>query len=258
MEKPEADRELTSRDLVDLGYDRNTAGHIVELLTEEFRLYTYLQRGKMHSCVPITRVSEGYPLRVRKQLGLDAPGCLWAKGNIELLKGPVVSLVGSRDLAEANRQFAEFAGREIARQGITLVSGNARGADRTAQEACLQAGGRVICVVADGLENCPERENVLYLAEDGFDLPFSAARALSRNRVIQAMGSLILVAQCSFGTGGTWDGTVKNLQNNWSQVFCYNDGSAATVELAQMGAKLIDRQDLSDLAGLQPDQNMFV
>lgn len=258
MEKPQQDRELTCNDLMNLGYDRNTSRYIAELLSEEFRLDKYLQRGKKSGCVPITRIGDRYPLRVRKMLGLDAPGCLWAKGNLELLKTPVISLVGSRELAEPNRLFAEIAGQEAARQGITLVSGNARGADRAAQEACLQVGGSVICVVADELEKCPQREDVLYLSEDGFDLPFTATRALSRNRVIHTLGLLTLVAQSSLGVGGTWDGTVRNLQNSWSPVFCYDDGTAACRELEQLGAKPIALGELADLSALQPDTQSFL
>ena len=190
---------------------------------------------------------------VRKRLGLDAPGCLWAKGNTDILKSQTVSLVGSRELREDNRCFAETVGREVARQGYTLVSGNARGADKTAQDACLEAGGRVISIVADELQKYSLTENVLYLSEDGFDLPFSALRALSRNRVIHALGYITIVAQCNGQNGGTWDGTLKNLQNNWSPVFCFDDGSATVLELEQLGATSIALKDLSDFGALQPD-----
>lgn len=258
MEKPAELRELTEADFLALGYDRPMALRILSLLADADGLERYLLRGCRQDCVPVTRVSEEYPLAVRKRLGLDAPGCLWAKGNIALLNTQTVSLVGSRELRESNRKFAEFAGREVARQGYTLVSGNARGADQTAQNACLEAGGKVISVVADELKKYPLRENVLYLSEDSFDLPFSATRALSRNRVIHALGYITLVAQCDLGAGGTWDGTVKNLQKSWSPVFCFNDGSSAATELAQYGAKLISLDQLSCLAELQPDTQSFL
>ena len=112
--------------------------------------------------MPITRVSDGYPLLLRKRLGLDSPGSLWIKGDASLLSQPAVSLVGSRDLNEPNREFAREVGRQAALQGYVLISGNARGADRTAQESCLNAGGRVISVVADELNKHPERENLIY------------------------------------------------------------------------------------------------
>ena len=253
MDRPVGARELKEADLLALGYNRPMALRIRNLLSEGKLLERYLRRGWGQDCVPISRVSEEYPLAVRKRLGLDAPGCLWAKGNVDLLNHQTVSLVGSRELREDNRKFAETVGREVARQGYTLVSGNARGADRTAQDACLEAGGSVISVVADELQKYPVREHILYLSEDGFDLPFSAIRALSRNRVIHALGYITLVAQCDLGAGGTWDGTVKNLQKNWSPVFCFRDGSRASLELQQLGATLISPDALTDLPSLQPD-----
>ena len=248
--KPEQ-RDLCPEDLIALGYDRAGAKRIADLLAEEELLGRYLFRGQRRDCYPITRVSEGYPAIVRQRLGLDAPGCLWVKGDPAILNTPAVALVGSRDLREPNRKFAETVGREAARQGITLVSGNARGADRTAQQACLDAGGKVISIVADELQKQPLCKNVLYMAEEGYDLTFSAIRALSRNHVIHALGHLTCIAQCTMGTGGTWDGSLKNLRNGWSPLFCFDDGSPAATELEQMGATLISYEDLSDFSALQ-------
>lgn len=258
MDKPVESRELQEIDLIALGYNRSAAQRILALLAEEDLLDRYLFKGHRQTCVPIPRISPVYPIAVRTCLGLDAPGCLWAKGDLSILNTKTISLVGSRELREENRAFAETVGREVAHQGYTLVSGNARGADQVAQTACLEAGGKVISVVADSLENYNLQENVLFLSEDAFDEPFSPQRALSRNRVIHALGRITLVAQCNLNKGGTWDGTVKNLQKNWSPVFCFNDGSAAAIELAQRGANLINFSQLSNLADLKPNTQSFI
>ena len=258
VERPGENRELTAGDLVAYGYNREAANRIISLLADQFVLDKYLSRGKKLGCTPITRVSENYPIIVRRRLGLGAPGCLWAKGDLTLLETQKIALVGSRELEEGNKAFAASVGYEAARQGITLVSGNARGADRIAQQACLENGGKVISVVADALSNCPLQENVLYLSEEGFDLPFSATRALSRNRVIHALATRTFVAQASLGEGGTWSGTTKNLQNSWSPVFCFDDGSAAAAELAQMGATLIAPEQLSDISSLYSAVSSFL
>lgn len=258
LQREDGSRNVTTADLVSMGYGRQTAEHIVELLGEEMLLQCYLQRAQKAGCVPVTRATESYPVAVRNRLGLDSPGVLWAKGDLTLLEEPAVALVGSRALRSANREFAREVGLQAAKQGITLVSGNARGADKTAQEACIEAGGKVISVVADSLEEHSEKENVLYLSEDIFDGEFSAQRALSRNRVIHCLGIKTFVAQCSLGKGGTWDGTTKNLQKNWSPVFCFADGSRAAVELQQLGAKLIELSDLVDFTLLQPDTQSFL
>lgn len=255
--KPE-DRDLVAEDLKALGYNREMAQRIVELLSEEDLLDHYLQKARKLDCVPVTRISEGYPLVVRKRLGLDSPGCLWTRGDRSLLQEPSVSLVGSRELQEENWKFAAEVGRQAALQGYVLVSGNARGADRTAQESCLAHGGKVISVVADELWKQPIRENVLYLSEDGFEEAFSAQRALSRNRVIHAMGLKTFVAQASLKMGGTWDGTVKNLRFGWSPVYGFQDGSEAMELLTGMGlwpVKMVDLGDFYDLP--QSEQNFL-
>ena len=255
---PPDDRELRISDLISLGYGRDMAGRILRLLAEEDLLRHYLSRGKRLDCVPVTRVTEDYPLILRQRLGLDSPGTLWAKGDLSLLNPPAIALVGSRELREENRAFAEAVGYQAAVQGLTLISGNARGADMTAQKACLDAGGCVISVVADELAAHRNRERVLYLSEEDFDAPFSAQRALSRNRVIHALGEKTFVAQCNCGFGGTWDGTVKNLRNRWSDVYCFHDGSEAMRLLEQMGANPVDMDALASFYDLQKkEDNLF-
>ena len=253
MEKPVQIRDLEPGDLVALGYGREMAERIVALLDEEALLESYLRRGMGSGCYPLTRVTEGYPAVVRRRLGLDAPGCLWYKGDVSLLDRPMIALVGSRLIRGANEAFAREVGRQAALQGYTLVSGNAVGADMTAQEACLAAGGTVISVLATELNQHRERERVLYLAEDGFDYAFSAQRALSRNRVIHTLGEKTLVARSGLEKGGTWDGCVRNLRFGWSPVFCFDDGSEAMTQLEQMGATLIDIEKLQTLAALAPE-----
>ena len=258
MEPPTEDRDLSVSDLLRLGYGRETAERILHLLSQEDLLEYYLNRGRKLGCMPISRVSEGYPLILRHRLGLDSPGCLWVKGDASILNTPAIALVGSRDLGEENRRFAEAVGIHAARQGLTLVSGNARGADKTAQNACLQSGGRVISIVADELAKHPLQERILYVSEDGFDEAFSAQRAISRNRSIHALGRMTFVAQASLEKGGTWDGTVKNLKHGWSSVACFRDHSEASRRLEAMGAYLIGTEDLGDLSALQePTQTLF-
>ena len=244
------DRDLELSDLIALGYDRQMGQRILSLLDEQLRLDCYLTEARRFGCVPVTRISREYPNQLSDRLGEEATGVLWAKGDLDILKMPKVSLVGSRDINEKNKNFAAEVGFQAAKQGYVLVSGNARGADKLAQKACLDAGGCVISVVADELETHRNREQVLYLSEEDFDAPFSAQRALSRNRVIHALGEKTFVAQCNCGFGGTWDGTVKNLKAGLSPVFCFDDGSDAVRQLEQMGAQCIKSEDLSNFSAL--------
>lgn len=252
------DRDLTAQDLTKLGYGMDMAQRIVALLDEEELLLHYLRKAGKAGCVPISRISHLYPKILRERLGDEAPGCLWAKGDLDFLNEPLISLVGSRDLNPKNAEFAREAGRQTALQGFCLVSGNARGADKTAQQAALASGGRVVSIVADSLEKHPVRENVLYLSEENFDGEFSAQRALSRNRCIHALAEKVLVAQASYQHGGTWDGTVKNLRFHWSDVFCFDDHSPASQLLCQMGANPVTLEQLSELNALMGAEDNFL
>lgn len=258
MSRPNADRDLTEEDLLAIGCDKTAARRILQLLAQEEQLQWYVSRGNREGCRPITRISECYPHRLRTALAMEAPGTLWYKGDLSLLRRKTVSLVGSRDLFPENEAFAKEVGRQAALQGYVLVSGNARGADRIAQDSCLAHGGSVISVVADRLTDQREKANVLYLSEDGYDLEFSAYRALKRNRVIHSLSDQTFVAQCTLEKGGTWDGTKNNLRHGWSHVFCFRDGSRSVRELEQMGATGIDQEALADFSALQPKAMNFI
>lgn len=255
---PAEDRELCLEDLLGLGYGADMAVRILTLLSDGEVLQHYLHKGKLCGCAPLTRVSDGYPLILRKRLGEESPGCFWIKGDRDILSFPGIALVGSRDLAPENLAFAQAVGIRAAEMGLALISGNARGADRAAQDACLDHGGRVISIIADCLESQPQKERVLYVSEDGFDLPFSSQRALSRNRAIHSWGELTFVAQAKLGSGGSWVGTTQNLRAGWSTVVCFRDGSEAMDALEAQGAYLADIDDLHDMtAFLDPRSDLF-
>lgn len=166
---------------------------------------------------------------------------------------PCVALTGSRRLPEAHRRFAAHIGTLAAREGLTLVSGGAVGADEAAQNACLRAGGRVICFLPDALCDHPPRENVLYCSEEGWEVPFSVPRALRRNRCIHALGGRAFVARCTEGQGGSWRGAVESMQAGLSEVFIYDDGSPDAAALAALGATPL-RDFPVTLRGLRPPQ----
>lgn len=249
-EREDGFRDLQIGDLVKLGYDTPMAERIYCLLCDTNRLREYLRRARDCDCCPVTRLDPEYPLSVRKRMGLDSPGVLWAKGDVSLLNRPAVAVIGSRELRNENAKFAMEAGYQIAKQGYVLVSGNAKGADQTAQAACLESGGSVISIVADSLQKQPLVRNVLYLSLDAFDASFCAQRALHRNHVIHSMASLTVAAQCTLGKGGTWDGILTNLKNGWNPVCIFADGSEAAADLQNRGVQTVSVDDLQNLAAL--------
>ena len=76
--------------------------------------------------------------------------------------------------------------------------------------------------------------------------------------MIHALGLKTFVAQCALKKGGTWSGTVKNLHSGWSDVYAFGDGSEAVLQLEQMGANLIGREELATFYDLpKAEENLF-
>lgn len=230
------DRDLRAEDLIALGYPEQTANRIIGLLQRKDRLQDYLQSLVQKGITPVTCISETYPVRLLQKLGDEAPAVLFAKGDVSLLKTKAIALVGSRELRAPNAEFAAKVGIEAARAGYALVSGNAPGADRTAQTTALIAGGTVISFIADQLEKCPVEPGIVYLSEDGENASFSSFRALRRNAFIHALAEKTFVAQCAYGRGGTWAGTTQNLTHGYSPVYVFRDETEGQKKLVELGA----------------------
>lgn len=247
VQSPQQDRELSEEDLLRLSYSPEEAGRIVRLLSREEQLSVYLHKLKSRGIVPITCVSEAYPTRLLEKLGDEAPAVLFALGDTALLQRSAVALVGSRDIREENARFAEAVGKAAARSGLALVSGNAVGADRLAQQAALSAGGSVIAFVAGRLTDCTPMHNAVYLSEEGGAVPFSSFRALRRNHLIHALAQRSFVAQCTEGHGGSWAGAVANLRHGYSPLCVFADGSGGQQALCALGAAAVKQQDLEHI-----------
>lgn len=240
----EADRDLTREDLLAIGCSEAEAGRILSLLDRQTLLDRRLRQWKAQGIEVCTRLSPDYPVRLTEKLGDDAPPVLFLRGDRSILTQAGIALVGSRDLTPVGAEYALAVGHLAAETGHVLISGNARGADQTAQNACLAKGGTVLAFVADSLVKHPVRERVLYVSEDGPDLAFTSGRALRRNRLIHSAAPWTFAAQCSYGTGGTWDGSLRNLRRGWSQLLVPDDGSRAAEELCRLGAVTVNLEQL--------------
>lgn len=111
----------------------------------------------------LTWEDEKYPTRLRD---LDnAPPVLYLRGTITPDDDWAVAIVGTRRATSYGRQVAEQIARELARNGVTVVSGMARGIDGVAHRAALDAGGRTLAVLGSGVDRIypPEHRR---LAED--------------------------------------------------------------------------------------------
>ena len=194
-----------------------------------------------------TRVDPRYPIRLRDTLKHQAPTVIFGAGEMALLSGLSVAVVGSRNIDPAAAAFAQEFARHAVGEGFAIVSGGARGTDLMAMNAGLDADGKSIGVLADSLERtirAPEMRQLLldrrvalvtsYVPTAGF----SVGAAMGRNKVIYGLAELALVVSSEHEKGGTWAGAVEALKAAWCPVLvrASDDAPQGNRELAKKGA----------------------
>jgi DNA processing protein len=78
----------------------------------------------------------------------DCPDMLFVKGNYSILNEFSISIVGSRNCTDYGLETAKYFSAQLSKRGIVIVSGMARGIDTAAHEACIEANGKTIAVIA--------------------------------------------------------------------------------------------------------------
>ena len=105
----------------------------------------------------IPRLHSAYPARLREIA--DPPPVIYVRGTLSPQDEWALALVGTRRATAYGRQAAGELTRDLATNGVTVVSGLARGIDTIAHRAALDAGGRTIAVLANGLDTVYPPEN---------------------------------------------------------------------------------------------------
>lgn len=160
----------------------------------------------------IRLVTEGeadFPQRLREIP--DAPWGLYYVGRLPAEEKRSVAIVGARDCTEYGRFMAKQFGASLARAGVQVISGLARGIDGVSQKAALEAGGYSLGVLGCGVDICyPEENRELYDAlgaSGGFcseyppgTLP-KAAFFPPRNRLISGFADGLLVIEAKERSG---------------------------------------------------------
>ena len=104
-----------------------------------------------------------YPVRLRQIT--QSPFVLYIKGEIDTDDIWSVAIIGTRRYSAYGQQVAENLSHTLAQNGITIISGLARGIDGIAHKAALAAGGRTIAVLGSGLDKLypPEHRDLANL-----------------------------------------------------------------------------------------------
>lgn len=140
-----------------------------------------------------------------------APLLLFARGEIVAADARAVALVGTRYMNAYGRRVAKMLAEGLARAGVTVVSGLARGVDGIAHRAALDAGGRTLAVLAGGLSRIypPEHSDLAeavtragaLLTEATMTQPPTQWRFPARNRIISGLSRVIVIVQAPAGSG---------------------------------------------------------
>ncbi len=135
--------------LRELGLPRRARNNLLRVRHQE-DLDAHLKRMERAGAYALTWDSPDYPALLQ-QLP-DAPPILFVRGEITPADEWAVALVGTRKATVYGREVAHRLGRDLAQNGVTVVSGLARGIDGIAHRAALDAGGRTIAVLGSGVD----------------------------------------------------------------------------------------------------------
>lgn len=152
---------------------------------------------------------EGYPKRLKNIPG--APKALYVLGRLPEEERLSVAVVGARDCSEYGRFVAKELGAALGKNGITVISGMARGIDGISQEEALDAGGSSFGVLGCGVDICYPKENRrLYeklrksgglLSEYLPGTPACANHFPPRNRIVSGLADVVVVVEARVKSG---------------------------------------------------------
>ncbi len=157
----------------------------------------------------LTWEDENYPSRLAEIP--QPPPVLYVRGAITPEDAWAVAIVGTRRVTAYGRQVADEIASGLARRGITVISGLARGVDAVAHQAALQAGGRTIAVLGCGVDRIYPPEN-RRLAEQMMQqgavvsdyapgVAPDSANFPPRNRIISGLARAVIVVEAGKTSG---------------------------------------------------------
>lgn len=200
----------------------------------------------------------------------DPPLLLYAQGELALLAKPAIAIVGSRRPTAQGRDTARAFARELADDGLVVVSGLAQGIDSAAHEGALAGVAGTIAVVGTGLDRVYPPQNLelahritqrgLLLGEFAPGTPALPEHFPLRNRIIAGLSLGTLVVEAAIRSGSLI--TARLASEAGREVFAVPGSIHAPQArgchwLIKQGAKLVESAaDIVDeLAGQRADRD---
>lgn len=216
--------------------------------------------AEIYSCVEVWR-EKGYDILLPQDddwpvnlhaLSEHMPQFLFVRGNKSLLNRRAVAVAGSRKISEDSALIASKLGRQLAKEGYTLVCGGAQGVDTLTQRAVLESGGSLILVPGvpveqlmgqAELQRALDKGQLLIVCDTWPQECFSPEKALSRNHTIYALADAAIIVASRKGYGGSWSGASACLKRGYTPLHAIH-GDARDFEgnrvLIEQGARKLD------------------
>lgn len=205
-------------------------------------------------CHVITYYDDDYPLLLKQ---IDTPPMLlYVRGELKPEDAVSIALVGSRQAKDYGRRVSYQLSYQLAKRGLTITSGLAKGIDTCAHRGALDANGRTIAVMGNGLSivypaansKLVERiiESGALISEFPMGMKPRAENFPIRNRIISGLTFGTVVVEASNRSGALITADHASEQNR--EVFAvpgpiFSELSTGTHKLIDAGAKLINTVD---------------
>jgi len=233
----------------------------------QVQLDALMERFERQAIRVITWEDDIYPRRLRE---IDQPPpVLYLRGSIDQEDDWAVAVVGTRRVSPYGRQITADLASFLAGNGITVVSGLARGVDATAHEAALRAGGRTIAVLGSGVDRIYPSEHrkladqIINQGAICSDYPPGTAPESTnfppRNRIISGLSQATVVIEAGETSGALI--TARFAADQGREVLAVPGPinavqSKGTNNLIQQGARpLLRVEEILEVLNLQQIQN---
>jgi DNA processing protein len=178
-------------------------------LRAQVNLEQIWERIQTQNIQVLTWEDEEYPRRLKEIE--KPPPVLYLRGDLKLEDDWAVAIVGTRRITAYGRQVAEEVSATLARNGVTVVSGLARGVDAVAHQAAVHAGGRTLAVLGSGVDRIypPENQRLAeqiighgaVISDYPIGTPPEGPNFPPRNRIISGLSLAVIVIEANLDSG---------------------------------------------------------
>jgi len=247
---PEAVLDASASQLMGVeGVEKKTAMKINGGPNDKF-IKTQLLKLQEYDVTLLSYWDESYPELLKKIY--DPPAFLFFKGNLKAFNMPAIGIVGARTPSEYGKRITERFAEELCQQGLSVISGFARGIDTISHRAVLKNGGITIAVLGNGLDWIYPAENRSFInqmyengaiiSEYAMGAKPDAVNFPKRNRIISGLSLGVLLTEAGAKSGALITALYALEQNR--EVFAVpgnitSGKSLGTNKLIKDGAKLV-------------------